>query len=71
MSDPSESSGASTGNLSIGDEFTVETGYTVTPQLVTGDFNRFTLPGIYGPFPPEILLWGTGNSLLWGGVLQW
>ena len=71
MSDPSESSGASVGNLSVGDELTVETGYTVTPKLVTGDFNRLSLPGFYGPFPPEILLWGEANTLLWGGVLQW
>jgi hypothetical protein len=62
---------ATVGNLSIGYNYTVLTKYTVTPGLVSGTFNNLSLPGFYGPFPPVTLLWGVGNVLLWGGVLQW
>lgn len=61
----------SVGNLSIGDELTVLTSYTVTPGYVSGTFNNLSLPGFYGPSPVQTLLWGVGNTLLWGGVLQW
>ena len=34
-----------TGNLSIGDELTVLTSYTVSPGYVSGAFNNLSLPG--------------------------
>ena len=71
MADEEEDPSISTGNLSIGDELTVLTSYTVTPGYVSGTFNNLSLPGFYGPFPKQTLLWGVGNTLLWGGVLQW
>lgn len=59
------------GNLSVGDELTVLTGYTVTLGYVSGSSNNLSLPGFYGPFPTQLLRWGIGNTLLWGGALEW
>jgi hypothetical protein len=58
------------GNLSIGNDLTVEHGLTVTEGFSEG--NKLSLPGFNGPFPPKDLLWGSPQLLLWGGnILQW
>lgn len=63
--DPSEQ-----GNLSIGYDLTVEHGITVTEGYSEG--NRLSLPGFNGPYPPEELLWGADNLLMWGTLsLAW
>ena len=63
------------GNISIGNEFTVEQGVTVTEGFAEGTDNRLSLPGFNGPYPPEDLFWGAPEVLLWGSapakVLQW
>lgn len=55
---------ATQGNISIGDEFTVENGLVVTEGYSSG--SRLSLPGFNGPFPPADLLWGDLNLILWG-----
>jgi hypothetical protein len=58
------------GNISIGNEFTVEHGITVTEGYSAG--NKLSLPGFNGPFPPEELLWGSSQLLYWGlAILNW
>lgn len=64
---------STTGNISIGHEFTVEQGITVTEGYSEG--NRLTLPGFNGPYPPEPLFWDPTNVLVWGlapaNILEW
>lgn len=58
------------GNLSIGNEFTVEHGITVTEGYSEG--NRLSIPGFNGPYPPEELFWGSLQLLYWGpAILEW
>lgn len=71
---PVPPSPSTTGNISIGNELTVEHGVTVTEGYSEG--NRLTIPGFNGPFPPVELVWGYPNALLWGvgppaNILEW
>lgn len=67
---PPDPDPATQGNISIGNDLTVEQGLTVTEGYSTS--NRLSLPGFNGPFPPEDLLWGASNLMTWGlPGLQW
>jgi hypothetical protein len=67
---PSPPDPSTQGNLSVGNDFSVEHGLTVTEGFSEG--NKFSLPGFNGPYPPEELLWGVDNLLLWGTAsLAW
>lgn len=62
---------STTGNLSIGNEFSVEHGLTVTEGFSEG--NRLSLPGFNGPYPVVELSWGPTLILEWGfnNFLEW
>lgn len=61
---------ATQGNISIGNDLTVEHSLTVTEGYSAS--NRLSLPGFDGPFPPKELLWGTPVLLYWDvKILEW
>ena len=67
---------ATSGNISLGNDLTVEHGVTVTEGFTEGSNNRLSIPGFNGPFPPVELFWGYPNVLLWGSgppanILEW